>query len=637
MNIGRLSGIVIMVGVVLWAVSPAVPPATPAAGAYADQATITIVGRAGSFGPLREAVPSGQRLGQLEVPGWAFPAARKPSNAVIATDGSLLMPAISHNDSLTVPTSPEMAVAAYDPRTNTSEIVRLATTPAAVGPKRMMIAPTVTGLVPLPGGAVAFIGWTEGLESAAPAFGLLTKVDGQWRSLPANRWTAHALGLTRPRGLARLPGSGDLIVAQDGGAITALRVTGPDLSGRYAVIKRGAFAHPADVTMREVHADPTGRLGAEGFVVGMDRPGSPPVVQEFRYDERTGKLTARSAPLLPGDESPLSKKLYGYPMGLYDRMGNLWAARQESFLSGRLAVYTRERCPPDASPWARACRPDYDIIQASELRAPRGLIEDPVSGTMVLIVEGGMLMPVRAKASGGGLAFEIGNLVDIGGKVMTIGEGSSVDSRPGAVDRSGRLWFPTSRATHDAGGTTSIDHWLFTVKLGELFTPPPVRLPDVPGRRVTIQTENTVTISTRQAAGKTAAREVDSDAYFSECTDTPSISCGNDGTPGNGFYLRDSTGYGHLQGSLAYRVDVPVAGNYRLSYQVSTFEATKEAEIEMTIADRKHVTAVSTNGDWRPMRTGEIVWFHAGVQTITIAPTKGGGGWFLNSMTLQRV
>ena len=111
MSIGRLSGVVIQAGVVLWMVSPSIPAAMPVIDVYGGQATITIVGQAGTFGPpKREVTPSGQRLGRLAAPEWAFPAARKPGASVLASDGTLLMPAVSHNDSLTVPTSPEMSV-----------------------------------------------------------------------------------------------------------------------------------------------------------------------------------------------------------------------------------------------------------------------------------------------------------------------------------------------------------------------------------------------------------------------------------------------------------------------------------------------------------------------------------------------
>jgi len=636
-SFGRLSGAVIQAGVVLWMVSPSLPAAAPPVDVYSGEATITIVGRAGSFGTARPTVPSGQRLSTLEVPGWSFPAARKPAEAVLVGDGSLLMPAVSHNDSLTVPTSPEMAVVAYDPRFNTSEVIQLVSTPGVVGAKGMLVAPTVTGLAPLNDGIVAFTAWAEGIDTA-PVFGLMSKVDGHWRSLPVNRWTARALGISRVRGLARMPVSGDLIIAQEGGALTTLRVSGPDLSGRYFVVVRSHFHHPDDVTVREVHADPTGQRGAERLVVAMDRPGSPAVIQEFIYNEANGVLTELSAPFVPGDINEWTTKPNGYQKSTYDRAGNLWAARQEGPHGGKLAVYTAARCKPQSGVWGRSCPPQYDIVQAAELSAPQALIEDATSGAVVLMTGDGVLMPVRARVSGNRLEYEVGNLVDVGGKLLTVGEGSTVDSRAGTVDHHGHLWFPASRAIHDSSGRTTTDHWMFAVTLADLFDPPPTRLAEVSGRRVTIQAENTTTISTRTTKTKAGVTEVHSNAHFSGCVDLPATGCTYDGIPGNGFYLRDDTKFGHFRGPLTYRVEVPVAGRYRLAYQVVTFEVTKNARIEMAIGGRRYTTAVSTNGDWRPMRSDMMVWFDAGLQTITIAPPEdGGGGWFLNSMTLQRV
>jgi hypothetical protein len=631
----RSSGIVIQAAALLWVAGPAVPAALTAGTAVNNgRATVTIVGRAGSFGPDRDTLPSGQSLGRLDAPRWDFPAARKPGAAVLAGDGSLLMPAVSHNDSLTVPTSPEMAVSAYDPRTNTSETIALASTTGVLGARGLPQAATVTALVPMPDGSVAFTAWTEGVETAAPVFGLLTKVDGHWRSLPANRWKARGIGISRPLSLARLPGSGDLVVAHDGGILTALRLTGPDLDGGYGILTRGSLRHPAaGVTIREVHADPT----RERFVASLDRPDSPAVVQEFGYDNGTGAISVLSAPLLPGDEHEISKRSYAYKTAVYDRGGNLWVIRTDRGLSGNLAVYTRERCKPDAGPWGRVCRPDYDIVQARELRSPRALVEETASGTMVLMTDGGQLMPVRAKASGDRLEFAIGNLVDIGGKLLTDGEGSIVDSRPGVVDRDGRLWFPVSRAEHDNGGGTRTRHWMFAVRLGELFDPPATRLADVPGRRVTIQAENTLTVSTTQGPGRAAAVDVHSDAFVAECHDALTSDCGYDPTPGNGFFVLDESRYGRRGGTLSYRIDVPAAGRYRLSYQVGTFAVSTRAGIRMTTAARSYVTAVATDGDWRPKRSDDLVWLDAGVQTVSIEPAEGGGGWFLNSLTLQRV
>lgn len=637
MSFGRLAGVGVLAVLLMWVVTPRVPPAGPALSAPAVPATVTLVGRPGSFGPLRTSLPSGQRLDRVGVPGWALLGARKPGDAVIAVDGTVMMPAISHNDDLKAVTSPEMSIVAYDPRNNTTETIRLSTT-SAMGPDRMMMAPTVTALLPLPGGAVAFIAWTEGLDTAAlPSFGLLTKVDGHWQALPENRFSGKEVGISKPQALTRLPASGDLIVAQQGGRLTPIRVTGPDLTGRYSVQARPAFDHPDAAIMSHITADPTGKPGAEVFAVDVELAGSLPAVQEFSYDSGSGALTVVSAPLVPGDKHPFSGKRFGYRASLYDPAGNLWAARDEDVAGGRLAVYTGPRCQPNKSAWAIDCQPTYDIAQGAMLPPGKALMSDPATSTIVMLTEQGFLMPVRAKASrDGGFTFEVGNLVDIGLKVLTDGEDSTMDIKPGAIDRTGRLWLPASRGNHNSEGITTVSHWLLSVNLDELFAPPPTRLSDVAGQSTVIQAENTTNTTTRRTRGATAKWDITSETLSRECDASPPAGCGFDNTIGNGFYVAGSTGSGFRSGTLTYRVQVPIGGNYWLRYHASTSKDAKDARIALEVGDHKLVTTVATNTGWASIKVAEPLWLEAGLHTLTVTAPPGGEGWFLNYLSMQR-
>jgi hypothetical protein len=630
-SLQRLGAGVLLIGVVLWLVSPAIPDSGADGGiVLREPGTITITGKPGSFGPSRATVPSGQRLGRAEVPQWDFPAGRKPHRTIVAPDGTVFMAATAYNDIIDRPAPGDAAIGTYDPAAGTSGVIRLP------GPAGATAAPVITDLVAVPGAvqAVAFTAWTAGL-GAWPAFGVLTKVDGHWRAYPENLWPADKLGLHHPLRIARLPGSGHLVVAQDKGLLTPLRLGGPDAQGRFTATAAKSYSAGGDVTVRELSPDPTGKAGQERVVASMDKAGALSVIQEFGYDAATGDLRPISAAMVPGDRTEFHT--YEYRMALYDRSGTLWAARREGIAgdrSGGLAVYTKPRCRPAGTKWAHPCPPQYTVVQARDLPQPVGLVEDPATGTVVLHARGGTLLSVRVTRWDPAPVFQVGNLVDLGSKLLASSANATIDSRFGTVDAGGRLWLPVSQVRVAGDAVAHVDHWLLAVNLPELFAPPPVRIPSAPGRWVTIQAEATATIATNTMPNG----DVISAAHFRECiTVTVSAACSDDGTPGEGFILTDHTGYGHMRGSVGYRIDVPVAGEYRLSYRVGTFGASVGAKIELIAGDRRYLTPVSTLGDFRPILAGEVVRLDAGVQTIVLSPPQGAEGWFLNSMTLQRV
>jgi hypothetical protein len=695
----------------------------PQSDAPAPSATVVVHGRPGTFGALGEVGPSGQSLAGRPVPGWGLPPGRQVSRTAISADGTVLMATVDYTASSAYagsPTSDEVVIGAYDPRTNAYGNVRVLTTTGRIRPvdrEGRPAAPPVADLEPVAGGtAVAFTAWPgqppqrPAGDGEWPVFGLLSKVDGRWQVARgagwANQWSAAELRTLSPelgaqacpeqpgagqvecRGLnemASLPRSHDIIVAQylggpgrRNGALVALRVTGPDGAGRFAVKVMGHYLYPhvkdpgtadpgdlLDVAPWTVQADPTGIPGDERFVASLnirnrDQAGSPGLLQEFSYDARTGTIRPVSAPFIAGDRVRSSSTFYSYTAALYDRQGNLWAARSSGFHGGSLAVYAaaggRRKlgaapCPyQPARPmdsyvttgarqtvWGQPCRPDYDILQAEALPATLGLVADPTSHDVVSLAFGGVLLPIRPAGAGSEMTFQVGNVVDVGRKLLPTTEGSLADHRLGAIDGAHRLWFSAMQARPGAVGVP-LDQWLYSVDLGDLFTPRPVAVSDTPGRSVTVQAEHTTTMSTvAHRPGRWATVDVDSDAYFRSCDDWPtSVACGYDGIPGNGFILADHTGFGHLRGAVDYRVQVSSAGTFRLAYRVVTFAVTKDARIELTADGRTYTTAVSTGGQWRTIWVRETVALPAGVQTIRLSVPPGGGGWALNWLSLQR-
>ena len=484
--------------------------------------------------------------------------------------------------------------------------------------------------------------------------------------------------------LVALPHSRDVIVAQAGspgvhnGALLALRITGPDDAGRFSVAVTGHYPYPtirdprtADpddtlhITLNNLHADPGGDTGDERFVATLyvtpdAGPDHPHAIQEFRYDAATGAIEPLSAPVIPGERVGTSGRFFGYSAAIYDSAGNLWAARHNWLAGGKLAVYAASprRHPLGASPqcryergrsmgsyrttgggttvWGRACRPDYDILQGQPLLGVPRMAQDPESRAVVLLTLYGSMLVVRSSGHGADMTFEVGNPVDTAPTLLPTPAGQLAAHRIGMVDAGGRVWFSVMQSPQGVVGLQT-DQWLFAVELADLFDPEPVPAPGIPGQVVTVEAGHTTTTGTAGRRGSWATVDVDSEAFFTPCTDLQrSTGCGYDGTPGDGFTLSDHTGFGHLGGPVDYRVDVPAAGDYRVAYRVATFPVTTGARIELTAGGRTYPTAVSTDGHWRTVALSEPVSLPAGVQTIRLSAPPDGRGWYLKSFTLQR-
>jgi hypothetical protein len=666
----RVTGVVVLVAT-LAVLSVPVAPDPPAS--TADRATVTVHGRAGTFGGVVGTTPSGQGLATVAVPGWGVPAGRQFATAAVAGDGTVLMAGVDHVLDLDSSAAADLMVGAYDPAAN--RYVNVPIEPVGRG-RRAGPAPSVTDLEPVAGGrAVAFT--TRPGLGGWPAFGVLTEAGG-WRVDSGPGWTNQWTAAEVPGGLgemATFPASRDLIVAHhDGGpgasagSLVALRLTEAD-GGRFRVSVRGRYRYPAvrapgggggrlKLSIRDVVTDPTGRLGDERFAVNIAVADAPYVLQEFSYDAGTGRIRPVSAPLLPGDRVELGTDLIGYGVGLYDDAGNLWVSRLNAFHGGKLAVYartgngrkTQRECRYDpARPmagyvtrgggrlvWGRACRPDYDILQAQHLLGIQGLAQDRASGTIVALALTGHLLPIRVAGSGRDLRFEIGNLVDLGRKLLPTAPGNLVDHRLGGIDSDGRVWI-TGMHARPAEPAARLDQWLYSVDLTDLFAPAPVRLPDVPGRQAVVQAERSLTTSTRRRRGEWAAVDIDSGAYVHACLDWPAnVTCGYDGVPGNGYVLGDESGYGQLRGSVTYRIDVPAPGRYRVGYRAVTFRVVKRAKIVLTAAGSRYGTPIDTRGAWRTVWADGSVALPAGVQEITLSVPTGGGGWALNLIMFER-
>jgi hypothetical protein len=358
-----------------------------------------------------------------------------------------------------------------------------------------------------------------------------------------------------------------------------------------------------------------------------------------------------SAPLIPGDGTPLN----GYSATLFDSRGNLWVGRVNGLAGGKLALYAAggtARAPCRLEPgrpldsyvttaagrtvWGRACPPDYDILQAQPHPAALGLVEDPQSHDVVALFFGGFLMAIRSSGSGSAMTFQIGNLVDLGRRLLPLGESDFPDHRLGAIDGQHRLWLSGMRG-REHGVDVPLDQWLYSVRVPDLFDPEPVALPTTPGRTVTLQAEHTTTTTSRRRDTSPTV-EIDSDAYFGLCTDAlPGVDCASDSTPGDGYALADDSRYGHLGGSVDYRVSVTRPGTYRVGYRVATFAVTTGARIQLTTGEHSYLTPVSTGGGWRTVWQEESITLPAGVHGLRLSVPTGGGGWYLNAVTLKRL
>jgi hypothetical protein len=645
-------------------------PTPPEFAAGPSNATVTIFGRAGSFGALGDTTASGQSLALRPVRGWSIPAGFSLGTPVLASDGSLIMPADSQDVDLANPTARALAFATYDPAGSAFDLVTIDRTSTG-------LAPSIADLEPI-GHEVAFS--VEAAPSAAtdvrwPAFGVLSKVDGRWQVAAGpgwrNAWTAADLGLDAGGfgAMVRLPASNDVLLVRSfgdgrpGAELVTVRLTGPDGAGRLHAGLVGQFTYDTgalSVRAGHIAADPTGSRGAERFAISWtpynqglpEGVFDPPVLQEFTYDADHGSLSVASAPMVPAGELTGPNRL-GYGAVHYDRLGDLWAARLLLFGAGDLGVFTQERCPvvpgrpvaayrtrtADRMTWGATCDPDYDVGQARSLQSAVGIAEDPVTGNLAQVSLLGHLMTMQVARDGDKLGLQIGNLVDIGSILLPRIAGQWLDEMPGPVDGGHRLWIvvrqkqvPPVKAVPQA---PVMDQWLVAVDIADTFAPSPVDVSGTPGDDTIVQAERTMNFGTSESTFLRTNVYVDSDTFVAPCLTYPNTSgCGYDGTPGAGFVLNASHGLGHQYGPVDYRIRVHTAGNYRVGFRAFTFGT---ATFDLIVGDRSYRMSFGTKSGLSMIWLSQLVHLDAGEQTVRLeTPAGAGGGWVLNSFVLRR-
>jgi hypothetical protein len=547
---------------------------------------------------------------------------------------------------------------------------------------------------------------------AWPVLGVLTTVDGRWRV--TRQWTGRDLrdaggapgaAACPPRSaavvesdcrqfgdVAVLPTSGEIIATQQYGTgpdvpgpppmgqvgVTAWLGTTPGGNGGMAAIRldgdtatvRAQLTYPevrvpgllggapVRVIPENVTADPTSAAGDERFVVTfkLDVPVGvhvPRFLQEFSYDAGTGAIRPASAPFIPGDRVGFEPNGFlGFSATLYDRHGNLWAARADPMIGaggGRLAVYTREngrqRCADTGSnvsaagaavAWGRVCAPDYDLLPAASTLTSHGLAEDPATGAIVSLHWGGHVQAYLPSGRGADMTFQVANALDLGRKLMIQREDDMAVGWLAGFDGSGRVW-STASVLRSGAKDARTDQFLYSFGLDDLRDPAPVDLPTAAGRSIVVQAERTFTTATRtKRVGETV--EVSAVATTGTCSDLWTLDgCGYDRVRGDGYILRDPTGYGVPEGTVVdYQVRVAETGTYRLSFHVGSFAGTK-ARILVEVAGQSSNTSVQTDGPWLTVEAAKPLILPAGTHTLRLVAPRDGGGWFLNHLVFQRV
>ena len=685
-----------------------------------EPGVVTIHGRDGSFGAdLGGTTPSGHLLATRAVPGWGWPAGHNGIFNAVTADGTMFV-----QGGNTDIADDMVAAGVYDPRANEWTTVRAKT---SLGFDT--VAPFVENGTTFHGGAsawdvqvvgdgnaVAFtnlfgVPWPPYFdrrripaEGVWPSFGIIAKVNGRWQVV--DQWSAAQLAVSNPDSdvdtracapyegmpggtsicggpneMAVFPRSRDLIVAlyagdgrRSSGGLMALRVTGPNMAGHFAVRIVGFYAYPdvpdinppnpvrpgnLGIAIKTVETDPTSPPGDERFSVVADiwhadddgdpstvPPGlDPSVTQEFSYNAATGEIRPVSAPFIVG---PAGTGFRGVHGGIYDYQGNMWA------LSNGVVIYSTvdgrrklggPACPFDPSRWnsrpesytttsggrtvwGQTCAPDYEISQSRDVGGGGffgnflQLAEDPVTRTIVGVDtwDTGNVMAIRHSGTGLAKTFTIGNLVDTGRNLLP--RQGPPEQRPPAFDRTGRMWVTFHIWPPAPGHTAVIDHWIASVELARLFDPVPVSLPRTVGASATVQAEHTVTTGMQaRPPGPGGIIPIDATAHMLRCTGA----CANDGIAGDGYMSAD--------GTAEYTVYVPATGAYRIAYRVRGMAA--QSAIQLSVGSLTNTTAVNTAGAWSTV-TGPTVTLGAGVQRLRLSPPTGGGNWYLNWFTLTR-
>lgn len=366
---------------------------------------VRVYGAPGTFGSVRNPLPSGQPFVTQPVTGWNPPAGTISWFTATAADGTVISGNFEQNLAGLWVTMDTMSLQAFNPATGSYNTIPITTSTGKRATKRTTGEPggaAVGDILAINGGnAIAFISPITHLSSSDPAmgtwpaFGILTKVNNQWRVASGNgwrnQWTGADLAASNPTigadacptdelggsscrypsQMALLPQSKDIVIAQyfpdentPKAGIVVLHVDGPDAAGRFTTsIKavgniRARMPDPACpgrpnllLAPQAVRADPTGKLGDERFLLNYDifPPDDPACAdssvqhprafEEWTYDAGSGSVRPVSAPMIPGDTNANGDFFGDVGSPLYDSDGNLWVARSHVFEGGPVAVY----------------------------------------------------------------------------------------------------------------------------------------------------------------------------------------------------------------------------------------------------------------------------------------------------------
>lgn len=353
-----------------------------APGGVALPPPVTVFGAPDRFGTLGGRLPTGQRVAQAAVPGFAVRPGQAFFFPAVASDGTLFVANMTQTISELALTGCEMVITCFHPEEATCfdeatgaparfSNLRIPaasgslSTPAECPNGSTSDVPKVRGaavddvevVVDEHGGErVLFDSFAGSIEHPAPPdhypmFGALWRRDGAWRvDLASLRYPKdlvaatvqgavackeHDCGATTE--MARLPASNRIVVNQYLGG----HVMVTDLEGRVLASHRVEFPRdwcdptvkePYVASLRQVNVDPTSSLGDERFVVVYEGWGpTGQHAQEFTYDEREPDAARRVRPVTapfhpdsPFHPAPACGRGKTALSATYDDRGNLW-------------------------------------------------------------------------------------------------------------------------------------------------------------------------------------------------------------------------------------------------------------------------------------------------------------------------
>jgi hypothetical protein len=521
-----------------------------------------------------------------------------------------------------------------------------------------------------------------------------------------------------PNELSVLPQSGHLVVTQylrlhGQSLVMVLEPTrrtdgGYDMkvAAQYSLptIPHPRTAKPIDVLPREVFADPTGvkgnastqTPGDERFAIAADMFENPSVLLEFSYDDVNRTIRPVSAPIITGlrpknTDTPFNDLPYaGVKTAHYDKHGNLWTtsgplgslpiltmyANANGRKTSKSQTLAQGGCnfnanlppqdyktsdpllpgSPNPNTWGQICPPDYVFLQAQQISRVYTSLAFREHPTKPRIIGhshwGANVLGIEYSGSGRMMSFTIAAPMDNGRKLLDLGY---TDSRPGAFDATGRMWFNVGTLSAETTTMDRLDRvitkqWVGAIDTDQLFDRPAIPLAVDPGVETVIEGENThtKTTGTRCADGSPIAScplsqpiLVDPTAFVEKVTHS-SI---NDGPVSS--LAADDAQVAHQAGIAEYVVWVPKRGNYSLSYFAS---GKPGAMITFSVGDGPilHTTPVETPPDtarpaadyWRQQWqtfTSSTLFLEKGRHVLRIsAPTEAARGWRLDSFKLRR-